>query len=419
MSKPLNTADAAASGATALFEGHRLEACSRPLQTIPNASSTGVIEHRPQLDALRAFAVFLVIVHHSSDQTWWLHLGSQGVKLFFVISGFLITGILLDCKSEVERAPDIIGRGFMLRQFYARRILRIFPPYYALLLLIALFAATRPAESAWIHSLKFHASYTSNFWFAVNGNFAPWPTVHFWSLAVEEQFYLFWPLFMLWLPRKHLWSAIMVLIISGPVFRAAMLGYSGSEFAGFLTPACFDALGLGALLALSRTIPRAKAVIRLLGLVSLIALSIISFAFLILDSALLIKYVQAVLVETLWALAFAALVSKASEGFRGRAGYLLNFRPLRYLGRISYGLYLYHLPIIFFVVICSEKLQLRSLSDGPIRLIVTATVSTLVASLSWHYFEEPINRLKRLFPYRTRRPAVTFSSPITASAPTS
>jgi peptidoglycan/LPS O-acetylase OafA/YrhL len=297
----------------------------------------------------------------------------------------------------------------MLRQFYVRRFLRIFPPYYALLLAIGLFAMTRPTESAWVESFKFHASYTSNFWFALNGNWVPLGTAHFWSLAVEEQFYLFWPLLMLWLPRKYLWSAAILLIISGPAFRCAMLALGANERAVYvLTPACFDALGLGALLALGGNMPRAQAAIRLLGLVSFVVVTGISLAFFF-DSALWAKYVQHALIEMLWALAFAALVSKAAEGFRGSIGAVFTFTPLRYVGRISYGLYLYHMPTILLVTAALEQIGLST--DGPIRLAVGGSISLMIAALSWHFFEEPINRLKHLFPYGTARRAVAVYRP--------
>jgi peptidoglycan/LPS O-acetylase OafA/YrhL len=384
-----------------------------------NSRPVQMIDHKPQLDALRAFAVLLVIVHHSWSNML-VGLGHQGVQLFFVLSGFLITSILLDCKSQIEQAPDLSSRSFMLRQFYARRFLRIFPAYYALLLVIGLFALTRPTESAWVQSIKFHASYTSNFWFALNGNWSPVATGHFWSLAVEEQFYLFWPLLMLWLPRKHLWAAVVLLVISGPIFRGSMLAYGTNDLAGaIITPACFDALGLGALLALVRKMPRAQAIIRLLGLVSLVVLTGISFAFVILDSALWIEYVQVVLIKTLWAVAFMALVSKAAEGFTGSVGTFLTLSSLRYLGRISYGLYLYHMPILFLVRIAFDKLGLSSFRDGPICLAVAGSITMVVAALSWRYFEEPINRLKCLFPYQAPRRAVVVSGPIAAAAPMS
>jgi peptidoglycan/LPS O-acetylase OafA/YrhL len=327
----------------------------------------------------------------------------------------LITNILLTCRFQIEDEPDHRNAGFMLRQFYVRRFLRIFPAYYALLLAIGLFAMTRPTGSAWVESFKFHATYTSNFWFGLNNSFVPLGTAHFWSLAVEEQFYLFWPVIMLWLPRKWLWSAVILLIVSAPAFRCAMF-FLGNGMAGYvLTPACLDALGLGALLALGGNLPRYQAAIRLVGLISfvLIGVSLV----LPFDSDLWTTYVRHGLIDTMWALAFVALVSKASEGFTGPMGAVFTFTPIRYLGRISYGLYLYHLPIIVVVAAVLEQLGLST--RGLICFVVSGSISLAIAALSWHRFEEPLNRLKHLFPYSTAKRAVAVSCPTAATAPTS
>src|SRR5215212_2128451 len=122
--------------------------------------------HKPQLDALRAFAVLTV---------WFVHFWpgllpvGNGVRFFFTLSGFLITGILLDRKSHIENAPDLGGRIFVLRQFYARRLIRILPAYYALILALAYISVPSSLKD----SLWFHASFTSNFWMAFNGSWEP------------------------------------------------------------------------------------------------------------------------------------------------------------------------------------------------------------------------------------------------------
>jgi peptidoglycan/LPS O-acetylase OafA/YrhL len=180
-----------------------------------------------------------------------------------------------------------------------------------------------------------------------------------------------------------------------------MLVLGANELASYvLTPACFDALGLGALLALVRNMPRAQAAIRLLGLISFVVLIGVSLALVFFDSALWTKYVKEALIEPMWALAFAALVSKASGGFTGPIGAVFTFTPLRYVGRISYGLYLYHFPIILLVAAVLEQLGLSR--GGPICLGVGGSISLMIAALSWHRFEEPLNRLKHLFPYNSR-----------------
>jgi peptidoglycan/LPS O-acetylase OafA/YrhL len=353
-----------------------------------------VLEHRPQLDSVRAFAVLAVLLGHFCN----VPIGGQGVELFFVLSGFLITRILIDSKSQCEHLPGL-HRSFFLRQFYARRFLRIFPPYYALLLVLCLATLWNPdGRLGWDNavlwkSMWFHVTYTSNFWFALTGELNPGITSHFWSLAIEEQFYLFWPWIIMSVPRKHLWIAALLLTLSAPAFRAAILAYHANRLAvGILTPAYFDFLGLGGLLAVVWEKRRARLALRLFGGAAIVLLSVgLAFGF---------AMAQAMV---LWALAFTALVSKAAEGFGGPLGSLLRWSVLRYIGRISYGVYLYHFPAALLVAKICNKLGVRFPDLGIYRFLVMGIVTVAIAALSWHLFEGPINRLKRFFPYRPRR----------------
>jgi peptidoglycan/LPS O-acetylase OafA/YrhL len=151
----------------------------------------------PQLDALRAFAVLSVLaVHFVSHPPRWLEVvpwAACGVQLFFVLSGFLITGILLDSRNEVEAGAS---RFWMLRQFYTRRFLRIFPLYYAVVLVGWLIKLPGFTET-----LGWNLSYLTNFYILQKG---AWIEVasHLWTLSVEEQFYLVWPWVVLFLPNK-------------------------------------------------------------------------------------------------------------------------------------------------------------------------------------------------------------------------
>jgi len=163
----------------------------------------------PQLDGLRAIAVTFVLIHHWISPR--LGFGIIGVQLFFVLSGFLITGILLRERRGVESGRQSIG--FSVRQFYARRFLRIFPLYYACL---ALFVVLDRFEIR--KSLVWFACYLSNVFFFLKGEFGG-PFSHFWSLAVEEQFYLFWPWIVLLAPRKRLLAILVGAIVLAPLTR--------------------------------------------------------------------------------------------------------------------------------------------------------------------------------------------------------
>src|SRR5262245_45608829 len=140
--------------------------------------------HMPQLDSLRALAFFGVAVSHWLMAEFPLAtLGGTGVQLFFVLSGFLITGILLDYR-RAQESNTRLSAGSVLRTFYARRFLRIFPLFYGVIA-VAVVLNTGPIRELW----PWHALYASNFLYAANHPTAGDPFTHFWSLAVEEQFY--------------------------------------------------------------------------------------------------------------------------------------------------------------------------------------------------------------------------------------
>jgi peptidoglycan/LPS O-acetylase OafA/YrhL len=358
-----------------------------------------MLAHKPQLDSLRALAVSAVLLGHFAN----VPIAAEGVELFFVLSGFLITRILIDGKSQFEHVRTL-PRLFLLRQFYVRRFLRIFPPYYLLLLGLAVINLLRTLLSSKEHlwessisfweSMWFHTTYTSNFWFAFTGRWDPWVTSHFWSLAIEEQFYLFWPWIVISVPKRNLWIAATLLSASAPLFRGAMLACNASRIAfGTLTPTYFDFLGLGGLLAVVWEKRRAELVLRLLGGAAIVILGVsLAFGFATAHAMIL------------WALAFTALVSKAAKGFTGAVGYFLNWPVLRYLGRISYGIYLYHLPAFLLAWKTYEKFGGRFPGLGPKRFVIAGTITVLIAAVSWHFLERPINRLKRFFPYQARAP---------------
>ena len=199
----------------------------------------------PGIDSLRFMAVFVVLIAH------WLHaygninelpIGSLGVDLFFVISGFLITRILLRYrdKSNEEGLPS----GRAVRIFLVRRVLRIFPAYYTIVLITALFNKGLIREA-----FPWNMSYLTNFFLIDHGE---WPRTfgHFWSLAVEEQFYLVWPFLILFLPRKWLAPVLTALVFAAPLTRYVLLEQTGSFLAAKVhTLSCLDALGLGGLMA--------------------------------------------------------------------------------------------------------------------------------------------------------------------------
>ena len=169
----------------------------------------------PGLDGLRAIAFLLVFAIHTD----YLNFGWVGVQLFFVLSGFLITGILLDMKEYLPTKEYYL-------KFYGRRFLRIFPLYYFYLLSMS-------GITAWLKSLAFRpnkmqifldqapyaAIYVYNFFYASNQFEHTALLEHFWSLSVEEQFYIFWPLMIMLTPKKHVKKLFIAAIFGGWAFR--------------------------------------------------------------------------------------------------------------------------------------------------------------------------------------------------------
>src|SRR6201984_2088865 len=227
-------------------------------------SGNTIDERNGQLVSLRSLSVAGVLIDH-----FWpprildfVDLGHIGVCLFFVLSGYLITGILLRFRSSTEGGQSDAATN--LRRFYIRRFLRIFPPYYALLALMVVTKFSDVRNTLW-----WHAGYASNFLFALQGDWRPWVTAHFWSLAVEEQFYLVWPFLILLVPRSRLIAVVIAIIVSSPLFRLiGLVACINGTALGGATPASLDALGLGSLLALCADQPAARRRLTRLGLIS-------------------------------------------------------------------------------------------------------------------------------------------------------
>jgi peptidoglycan/LPS O-acetylase OafA/YrhL len=185
----------------------------RGLNPFRQSDNSGEIRKMPQLDGLRCLAVLIVIWSHWSPKytsLFGIHLGFYGVQMFFVLSGFLITGILFDAAGD---DPSRNIGGFVLRQFYIRRFLRIFPLYYAVLVMVVLINVDT-FRTTW----PWHAAYLSNvhFWMVGSrGDFGG----HLWSLSVEEQFYLFWPILMVFSSNKTRLAIICSAIVAAPIYR--------------------------------------------------------------------------------------------------------------------------------------------------------------------------------------------------------
>ena len=381
----------------------------------------------PALDGLRAVAIFAVFwVHYASlpRLSWW---GWTGVDLFFVLSGFLITGILYDTRNDIHRA----------RNFYIRRSLRIFPLYFAFwagVLLLAAFhqIAWRSGYWAWVfyagnflapHALRAGLDpefYTSLLFKQRADGFAPSIIVsHFWSLCVEEHFYLLWPVVIWWLrDRRRIITACIVGIVLSLLCRVALEetlppSYLNIEVVYRFTPCRVDELLMGSLLAMLARGPSGLREISSKLVYSLAAFSLLVIAV----SAVHWNQWRLLDLNQFWlntygftlvgVLATAAVYASLTQRL---VSSILSWRPLRELGRVSYGFYVLHplgMGLIdrrFFHIHTRPQILLANIS-----LFFT---TWLLAWLSFHLFESPFLDLKERWTVRgvISPPPVTLGS---------
>ncbi len=351
----------------------------------------------PVLDGLRGIAILLVLVLHftmyggppssigiAAVRPFALA-GWIGVDLFFVLSGFLITGILYDAK----------GGERYFRNFYIRRLLRIAPLYYGALAVFLLLIPALRSEGFW------YWTYLVNFRIAAEG----WPEFgalgHFWSLAVEEQFYLLWPLAVFRLRRRPL-MAVCAGAAAVAVGTRLVLHLMGNGPAAFvLTPARLDVLAAGAFLALAIRGPGGPAAaVRwakpalALGAAGLAALFVWKRGLPAEDPAVAVAGYLLLAVLFAGILAVAVAAPPGSRGARWLAAPALVF-----FGRYSYGLYVLHHPLLFLK---PSWLAYEGTLGWLLFVAGGIGVSVLLALLSWRFLEKPFLDLKDRFPYRSR-----------------
>ena len=362
----------------------------------PAVVRQGSSTYMPQLDALRAIAVLAVMFHHfvPARAQWPLFaaisFGQLGVKLFFVLSGFLITGILLRARSKLGDQPRAVLSA--LAGFYARRSLRIFPLYY-LVIAVCLVLNVPPVRD----ELLWLATYTLNLRISYQGWY-PEHVAHFWSLAVEEQFYLLWPWVVLFAPSRRLGLIALVCAAFGPAYRALamLLEFQGEAYFTF-TLSSFDALGAGALLAIVSRGDRVSDDLRRLLARRLLPGAALFAGLLSAGNAGAAGLLRDIFFDTAIALVFVSIIGIVSVGVGGFAGRFLESRVMTYLGRISYGLYVYHALLKDWIY---QYGVARGVEWEAASFFVAASAITVaVAALSWHLFERPLNELKNRFPY--------------------
>jgi peptidoglycan/LPS O-acetylase OafA/YrhL len=349
-----------------------------------------------QLDTIRAFAVFLVIIHHWFPKDTLLHIvptGPLGVDIFFVLSGFLITAILLRQRKDT-------GTASVVKSFYWRRALRIFPIYYLAIVMLLIFQ--QYVNSDMPSAFPYLATYTSNFYFF---NLGAWDGAisHLWSLAVEEQFYLVWPWVMLLVPQRWLLHSIILFILVGAGSQYLMQDVALHSVLPF---ACFDAFGVGALLAwVMQYRPQQMQRFYKATIIAGVAGTFGALSYLFLGLPLLpLRTANALM--ALWLITYAV-----TRGEQVQASFLWHNKALIFCGKISYGLYLYHLivsqvlqPKLVQPLLHPLLPDLLTTRYSALLILAENTALLLVLSmLSYYLIEVKFLKLKRHFGYAAPR----------------
>ena len=361
--------------------------------------------HNRSLDGLRFMAFLLVFFFHALQNSpignWpIIRFGYLGVPIFFVLSGFLIGRILLDLRDDGRM---LLGQ--KLKLFYIRRSLRIFPVYYLFIGILALLSHLSgrydPRHAA---SLPWHLLYLTNFrsFFIGMDNMYEG---HFWSLAVEEHFYLLAPLVVLVMHPARLARLIGGVIVAVAAARFWIYKVGSARDFWVLSPMQFDLLGLGiatAIIEKKGSFLRITAgALRILGLIGAVIfiLYIARFYFPVRKVGPYLAALGSLSLGLVTASSVLYLWTRPTS----LAARFLGLRPFAYLGQISYGLYLFHPNCLGWTTRYFGHHTFTNAFWG-------LGITILVAMLSWHAFEKPINNLKSRFSYAKKatspRPAL-------------
>lgn len=367
-------------------------------------------EHNPALDGLRGVAFLLVFLLHtivlpedvSPALRGFLDLGRLGVDLFFCLSGFLITRILVAAKYDRH----------YFRNFYGRRAVRIFPLYYLFLLLYFLavvklrlvdFGSEKTLAAG--RDLHWLWWYGTNLRIAQTGQFITASINHFWTLAVEEHFYLIWPLLIYFFAPRQLLKAVAAIAVGALVLRFVlrMEGVSGLVTLT-LTPCRVDSFAIAGAAGVADMVPAWREPVQRFARTALLPTLI---------AALVMAYIGGLGEDTFGftaiAIAFSMLIVCVTRP--GRLRRASSARFLTTVGKYSYGLYVFHWPIQIGV---TRKLPLPVLMSWTHSLVLAILLNMLLVGLlasaaafvSWNLVEKHFLTLKRFFPESTVRPLI-------------
>jgi len=347
--------------------------------------------YRPELDGLRGISILLVYIHHFYQPL--VPGGFLGLDIFFVLSGFLIT-------SQLVQEWNVRG-SISLKNFYARRALRLMPAVFLLILItgtLALIVDKKTAAQTY-QGIWLTLSYVSN-WFYAFGHFSTNnPFAITWSLAIEEQFYLTWPLLLILILRfQRRWALYLLVLIIAiiPLHRRILLEQGANLFRLYYgSDTRPDGLPIGCLLALLTSwnlLPHDNKKFEIC-MKFLAAIGSIFFLYLLsypsCTDLLLFRYGGLTLISLSVGIFLVVVVLYPPKFVL----LILRFRPLVWIGRISYGIYLWHWVVYWFI--WARKAQ--SLPPSTEQLAVMVVFSLLLPTLSYHFVEKPFLRWKKRF----------------------
>ncbi len=351
------------------------------MRSLPKPDSRRTFDYLPSLDGWRAVAILSVMLYHSNLHTWGMFstlwpwtFGYRGVDVFFAISGLLITSRLL----QEERNTGYIS----LPRFYLRRAFRILPPAIAYLLTIGALSALGliyVSRGEWLASLFFYRNYTFTYYLE-RALQPPWFTTHFWSLSIEEHFYLLLPALLLLTRGKARIATLAVISVCVIAHRQLELAHRSWFTVQFHTDMRLDALLIPALFAV---LSRSEAY----GARFSLFIRKCHFAFVLALLIFLWRPEGSGVEATAIALLMPGVVLGTVLKPQSPATRLLEWSPLRWIGRISYSLYLWQQ--LFFVQRFLSFRPLGRLQAWPLNLVLTF----LMAALSYYAIERPFVRL--------------------------
>ncbi len=314
--------------------------------TATQKAITPVVPYNAQMDGMRFCAVAFVLCYHWLPAFHNIKIGfffGGIINFFFVLSSYLITTILFNARDKYVAAG--ISKFRVLKIFVLRRTIRIFPAYYFFLfiLMVLPFFSSEVRQ----HPAMYFGYYVNYGIFYEQAY--PGATSHFWTLAVEEHFYLFWPFVILFIPHRYLLKTFLGIIITSIIARAIFFHQEPLIPVDILTQYCLDPLAIGGILAYKMTAPlkEQKAINKYSTIVTWVTIPI-AIAVIAMQSF----YFSFVINKFVFSIVSLKLIEGAIKGYKGYLGSFLNSKIAVFIGRISYPVYLYHLlvPIVFWKV---------------------------------------------------------------------